>query len=161
DWTFAHGIVTVAANVVGGALPDSVQLYVDGTATGPPVATSPYTLAWDTTQVADGSHTLSVKVTDAQSRTATSAAVNQTGDSRTSAAVSFAVGSGPPTVVVTVPRDWTFVSKAVPVTATVTGGTAPLTGKLLVDGLPAAVVPAVVGSTFTFPWDTTTLIDGS
>ena len=64
----------------GGALPDSVQLYVDGVASGSPLTAGPYTFSWDTTKVADGSHTLMVRVTDAQSRTASSAVVNQTVD---------------------------------------------------------------------------------
>jgi hypothetical protein len=247
DWTFALGTVSVAANVVGGALPESVQLYVDGTATGSPVATSPYTFSWDTTRVADGSHTLSVRVTDTQSRTVNSAVVNQTvdntapdtyisapaansffqtslqatahgsdafgvksvqfaiddvlvgspigspdggsgynysatlslagltkgahtltsvalddaGNRKTSAAVSFAIGGPPPTVVMTVPQDRTFASKTVRVAATITGGTGPLTGTLLVDGLATTIVPTVSGSTFTFLWDTTRLRDGA
>ncbi len=62
---------------------------------------------------------------------------------------------------VTVPPDWTFASKTVPVTATVTGGTPPLTAKLLVDGVATAVVPTVAGSTYTFAWDTTKVSDGT
>ena len=247
DWTFAHGTVAVNANVSGGALPDSVQLYVDGVASGAPITTSPYSFSWNTTSVADGSHTLMVRVTDAQSRTASSAVVNQTvdntapstvvtapaggsffqgsltatahasdafgvrsvqfaidgtlvgspitvpdggsgfdysatlslagltngshaltsvatdnaGNTSISAGVSFSIGSGPATVVVTVPPDWTFASKIVPVTAIVTGGTPPLVATLLVDGVATAVVPTVAGTTYTFAWDTSSLSDGS
>ncbi len=80
DWTYARDTIPVTANVSGGALPDSVQLFVDGVASGSAITSSPYTFAWNTTTVADGTHTLTVKVTDAQSRTATSAAVHQTVD---------------------------------------------------------------------------------
>ncbi len=245
--TYAHGTVTVTANVTGGALPDSAQLYVDGMASGSPDTSSPYSFAWNTTAVSDGSHTLMVKVTDAQSRTASSTVVNQTvdntapstfviapvagsffqgslpatahasdafgvksvqfaidgtlvgspitgpdggsgfnysatlsltglangahslasvvidnaGNTSTSAAVSFSIGSGPATVVVTVPPDWMFASKTIPVTATVTGGTPPFAATLLVDGVATPVVPTVIGNAYTFAWNTTTLADGT
>jgi Bacterial Ig domain/Polysaccharide deacetylase len=245
--TYAHGTVTVGANVTGGSLPDSVQLYVDGVASGAPDTSSPYSFAWNTTGVADGSHTLMVRVTDAQSRTASSAVVNQTvdntapstfvtapaagsffqgslpatahasdafgvksvqfaidgtlvgspitapdggsgfnysatlsltglangahaltsvvtdnaGNTSTSAAVSFTIGSGPATVVVTVPPDWMFASKTIPVTATVTGGSPPFAATLLVDGVATAVVPTVSGNAYTFAWNTITLADGT
>ncbi len=245
--TFARGTVTVNANVTGGALPDSAQLYVDGVASGAPVTSSPYSFAWNTIGVTDGSHTLMVRVTDAQSRTASSAVVNQTvdntapstfviapaagsffqgslpatahasdvfgvksvqfaidgtlvgaaitgpdggsgfnysatlsltglangahaltsvvtdsaGNTATSAPVSFSIGSGPATVVVTVPPDWMFASKTIPVTATVTGGSPPFAATLLVDGVATAVVPTVVGNAYTFAWNTTTVADGT
>ncbi len=247
DWTFAHGTVSVVANVTGGAQPDSVQLYVDGVATGSPVTASPYTFSWDTTKVADGSHTLVATVTDAQGRTASSPTIHQTvdntapstfviappagsffqgsmpvsahasdaygvasvqfaidgapvsspltapdggsgytysatlslagltngahsltsiatdgaGNTTTSAPVSFTIGTGPATVVVTTPPDWSLASKIVPVTATVTGGSPPFTVTLLVDGVATTIVPTVAGSTYTFGWDTTTLSSGT
>jgi Bacterial Ig domain/Polysaccharide deacetylase len=245
--SYARGTVAVSASLSGGALPDSAQLYVNGVASGSPLTSGPYTFSWDTTKVADGSHTLMIRVTDTQSRTASSAVVNQTvdntapstflvtpaagsffqgslpatahasdafgvntvqfaidgasvgspltgpdggsgfnysatlslaglangvhsltsvvtdnaGNKATSRPVPFTIGSGPASVVVTVPPDWTFASKTVPVTATVTGGTAPLVATLLVDGVATAVVPTVAGSTYTFGWDTTKLADGT
>ncbi len=245
--SFAHSKVTVNASVTGGALPDSAQLYVDGTASGAPITSSPFSFAWNTTGLTDGTHTLMVRVTDAQSRTASSAVVNQTvdntapstfviapaagsffqgslpatahasdafgvksvqfaidgtlvgspvtgpdggtgfnysatlsltglangahaltsvvtdnaGNTATSASVSFSIGSGPATVVVTVPPDWMFASKTIPVTATVTGGTPPFGATLLVDGVATAVVPTIAGNAYTFAWNTTTLADGT
>ena len=91
----------------------------------------------------------------------TSVATDNAGNTSSSAGVSFTIGSGPATVVVTVPPDWTFASKIVPVTAIVTGGTPPLVATLLVDGVATAVVPTVAGTTYTFAWDTSSLSDGS
>ena len=80
DWTFAHGTVPVTAVVSGGVGPYSVQLYVDGTASGAPVTSAPFSFNWDTTKVSDGTHTLSVVLTDVDKQTATSAVVHQTVD---------------------------------------------------------------------------------
>ncbi len=80
DWTFAHGTTTVTANVTGGTPPDLAQLYVDGTPSGKAVTAAPYSFSWDTTKLADGSHTVTVKVTDAVGRTASSGVIHQTVD---------------------------------------------------------------------------------
>ena len=42
DWTFAHGTETVTAAPTSGVGPYSVQLYVDGAASGAPVTSAPY-----------------------------------------------------------------------------------------------------------------------
>ena len=70
DWTFATKTVPVSIGIVGGAAPYSSQLYVDGKASGAPVTASPGSLSWDTSKVADGSHTISVAVTDSSHTTA-------------------------------------------------------------------------------------------
>jgi len=51
-----------------------VDFFVDGTMVGS-ATTSPYTVNWDTTKVADGSHSVTATVTDSRSGTATSPAV--------------------------------------------------------------------------------------
>jgi Bacterial Ig domain len=245
-WSFAHGTVAVTAGVTGGTPPDSVQLLVDGKASGS-AQTSGYSFNWSTTGLADGSHTLAATVTDSQGRTSTSSPITVTvdntapttyilapvagnyfqttlpvqahasdaygvksvqfeidgvpvgsavtsptttggytyaaslaisnlsngphtltdiatdnaGNTTTSASVAFFVGVGPPTVAMTAPINYTFASKTLTVTATATGGTAPYTGKLLVDGVATTVVPTVLGSTLTFQWNTVGTPDGS
>jgi len=245
-YTFAHGTVTVTAGVTGGTPPDSVQLLVDGKASGSP-QTSGYSFSWSTTGLSDGSHTLSATVTDSQSRTSTSSPISVTvdntppttyiispaagnyfqttlpvqahasdaygiksvqfdidgapvgsavtsptttggytyasslsissltngphtltdvatdnaGNTTKSAPVSFFIGTGPPAVTLTAPLNYSFASKTVTVTATATGGTAPYTGKLLLDGVATTVVPTVVGSTLTFQWNSVGTTDGS
>ena len=247
DWTLAHGTVPITAAVSGGVGPFSVQLYVDGTASGAPVTSAPFTLNWDTTKMSDGTHTLSVVLTDADKQTASSAVVHQTvdntppstylispaaggwftgtlavsahasdvygigsvqylvdgktagttliapdkqggytysetldiskltpgqhtltevatdaaGNTATSAPVSVGVGVGPGTVKIAAPANVSYAHKTVTVTATVTGGTAPFTGTLAVDGATTTLVPTVAGSTLTFSLDTTKLTDGS
>jgi CHRD domain-containing protein/Big-like domain-containing protein len=53
----------------------SVQFFVDGTTSVGTVMASPYTVTWDSTKVANGSHTITAKATDSASGTATSAGV--------------------------------------------------------------------------------------
>ncbi len=244
--TFSRGTISVAASVTAGTPPDSVQLLVDGRASGSP-QTSGYLFSWSTTGLADGAHMLSATVTDSQGRTSTSAPISVTvdntapttsilappagnyfqttmpvqahasdaygvqsvqflidgtpvgsaltspdttggytysaslgissltngphtltdiatdyaGNTTTSAPISFFVGVGPPTVAITSPINHSFAAKTISISATVTGGTAPYTGKLLVDGVATNVVPTVVGSTLTFQWNTTGTPDGS
>jgi hypothetical protein len=52
--------------------PAKVELVVDGTVVGTAPTGGPYTVAWDSTQVVDGTHWLAARVTDAQGRVGTS-----------------------------------------------------------------------------------------
>lgn len=78
-----RGIATVTASATDPTAPDgtssgvaSVALYVDGQQTGQALSgTSVPTFLWDTTNLAPGEHTLTVKATDNAGNTATSAGV--------------------------------------------------------------------------------------
>ncbi len=59
---------------MGGASVTQVDFLIDGTSVGTATA-APYTVSWDSTTVSDGNHTLTGKVTDSQSQTATAAAI--------------------------------------------------------------------------------------
>lgn len=64
---------------VGSSLPiQSVTFFVDFTQIGAPVTASPYILAWDTTKVADGQHTITVTAVDSQGNVGNSAPVTLT-----------------------------------------------------------------------------------
>ena len=112
DGARLHGIVAVTASVAGGRSPYTVRLVLDGKATGQRTTSSPYQLSWDTRQVASGSHTLQLSVTDAQ------------GFGSTSSSVHVTVDNTPPAVAVVSPAggsavDSTFTASA---TATDAGG---------------------------------------
>ena len=66
--------LTASAASTGGASVTQVDFLIDGTSVGTATA-APYTVSWDSTTVGDGNHTLTGKVTDSQSQTATSAAI--------------------------------------------------------------------------------------
>jgi CHRD domain-containing protein/Big-like domain-containing protein len=66
--------LTASAAAMGGASVTQLDFLIDGASVGTATA-APYTLSWDSTTVSDGNHTLTGKVTDSQSQTATSAAI--------------------------------------------------------------------------------------
>ena len=75
DGAAVSGSVSVSASASSGAT--KIEIYVDGTLLGS-AAGAALTSSWDTTQVADGAHTLTSKAYDASGATATSAAVSVT-----------------------------------------------------------------------------------
>lgn len=73
------GLVSVSASATDSQSSiTSVQFYMGSSTLGSPVTASPYTVSWDSTLAADGSHTLSALATDAAGNTATSAAITVT-----------------------------------------------------------------------------------
>jgi hypothetical protein len=64
---------------VGSSLPiKSVTFFIDFTQIGAPVSGPPYTLAWDTTKVTDGQHTITVTAVDSQGNVGNSPPVTVT-----------------------------------------------------------------------------------
>src|SRR5579863_1401229 len=64
---------TATAATMDGVMVTRVDFFVDGTMVGTANA-SPYTANWDSTKVADGSHSVTAKVTDSANGTATTPA---------------------------------------------------------------------------------------
>ena len=76
--TVTGSAVTVSATASDNVAVGSVQFLLDGTPLGSPIAQTPYTMTWDSTTVANGSHTLSARATDTAGNTATSTPVTVT-----------------------------------------------------------------------------------
>ena len=72
------GTVTVSANAADNVGVAGVQFFVDGNALGAEDTTSPYSVSWNTTTVANGSHALTARARDAAGNQTTSAPVNVT-----------------------------------------------------------------------------------
>lgn len=87
----ANGTIIVGASASDAGGIAGVQFRLDGAALQAEDATAPYSINWDTTTVADGSHTLTAVARDAAGNTATSAAV----------AVTVSNGTAPPPGVMT------------------------------------------------------------
>jgi hypothetical protein len=66
------GTLILSATASAGAGVNNVQFSVDGSKVGSAVTTAPYQVTWDSTKVADGSHTIAATVTDNNGITATS-----------------------------------------------------------------------------------------
>lgn len=86
------GTVALTASAVAatmdGVTVTRVDFFVDGTMVGT-ATTSPYTFSWDSTKVADGSHSVTAKVTDSVNGTATTPATMITVKNAAAAAVAM------------------------------------------------------------------------
>lgn len=74
-----NGTIPVSASVTSGNNVSKVEFFRGGTKIGEDT-NAPYSIDWDTTTAPSGAHTLTAKVTDSQSNTATSSGVNITLD---------------------------------------------------------------------------------
>ncbi|MEV4314353.1 LamG-like jellyroll fold domain-containing protein [Actinocrispum sp. NPDC049592] len=72
------GPITVSANAADAGGIGGVTFKVDGTTIGTEDTTSPYSISWNTTTVANGSHTLTAVARDSAGNTTTSAGVTVT-----------------------------------------------------------------------------------
>jgi hypothetical protein len=126
-----------------------VQYLVDGQPFGAVVTGSPYTLSWDSSTVANGTHWLAAQTTD------------PTGVIGTSPVVAVAVansGSTTPTVEVTSPANGSIVSATITLYATVSSNQSIANVTFFVDN--AAVGQPVTSPPYSLSWDTTTVAAG-
>jgi hypothetical protein len=143
--SFVHGSITILTTQTSAVLPATVTYSVDGQ----PLPSA----IWDTTAVPDGAHSVSATVTDGRGKTATATAQVSVANAPANVPISA--------VRVTAPGNYNFATNRTVVVSNVDGGTAPFTGRLLIDGVATALVPAGVGNTLTFQWSTTALAAGS
>lgn len=76
--TTVSGAITISADASDSSGIAGVQFLVDGVNVGAEDTTAPYSVSWDTTAAADGSHTVAAIARDAFGRTTTAAAVSVT-----------------------------------------------------------------------------------
>jgi hypothetical protein len=141
------GPATLAATASDASGIGGVRFLLDGMNVGAPVTTAPYSLAWDSTAVADGTHTLQA------------IAVDSVGNSTTSGAVSFVTANDPPAVSVTSPTPGTALTGTVPVTASASSGSGIAKVDLYQDG--STLIGTASVSPYTVNWATGGLAQGS
>ena len=141
-------ITATAGDNVGVA---GVQFKVDGANVGAEVTgISPYSVAWNTTGVANGPHTLTAVARDTSNLTTTSAGVGVTVNNDTT----------PPTVTLTAPAAGATVSGVVTVTATASDNVAMAGVQFRLDG--ANLGGEVTGtSPYSMTWNTAAVTNGS
>ncbi|HEY5155088.1 MAG TPA: Ig-like domain-containing protein, partial [Acidimicrobiales bacterium] len=141
--------VTATASATLPATVQSVRLLVDGQPVGSALTTGPYTFNWDTTGLSNGSHNLSVVVTDSNLATGSAPTVP----------VTVANPVVPTVVTITAPTAGQSVSGIINVTATVTSPIPTQTVQFRLDGLTlGAALPA---APYTVAWDTKTSLNGN
>jgi subtilisin family serine protease len=137
------GIATVTAQATGSQI-TQVDLFVDDSYLGASASTS-LSIAWDTSMMEDGPHTLRAGVWDNADDHALSAVVTVT-------------TTNPPPISITAPAAGAQVTGPVTITAAPTGGVIVYAMQFLVDG---AVFATLYGPPYTISWDSALVGDGS
>ncbi len=144
--------VTVSANASDNVGVAGVQFYVDGATLGAEDTAGPYSVSWDTTSAANGSHTLTAIARDAAGNRTTSATVTVT--------VSNTIpDTTPPTVAITAPANGATVSATVSVSANASDNVGVAGVQFYVDG--ATLGAEDTASPYSVSWDTTSVANGS
>ncbi|HZC73480.1 MAG TPA: Ig-like domain-containing protein [Jatrophihabitans sp.] len=145
--------VSGSVNVTATASDDTgvvgVQFILDGANLGAEDTTSPYSIAWDTKTVGNGSHALSAIARDAAGNSATATTVN----------VTVSNDLTPPTVSLTTPPDGTTVSGTISVAANANDNVGVGSVQFLLDG--ANLGAADTTSPYSVNWDSTAALPGS
>jgi hypothetical protein len=140
--------VTVSANATDNIAVAGVQFYVDGNPLGAEDMTAPYSVSWNTTAIADGSHTLSAVAWDTSGNR--SVAPDPT--------VAVTVDNTAPTVSITAPTGGSTVSGTTAMTATASDNVGVVSVQLQIDG--ANLGSAITATPYTVNWNTTTVGNG-
>lgn len=141
------GTVSVYANAADNNVVDSVTFYIDGIQ-NVQCLTSPYVLTWDTTKVADGTHTIKAVATDGAKN------VSVVG-------MNLTVSNGdtvPPTVSLTAPVNSTSLSGSVSLSALAADNVAVASVTFSVDG---AQIGQDVAAPYTLSWNSTSVGNGA
>jgi len=123
--TSITGSVTVSVSATDNTAVSSVTLSIDGVATATDTA-SPYTFAWDTNAVLNGSHTLSATAVDA---------AGNTNSASISVIVNNVLDTTPPVITITSPGDGTKVTTNVTVKVNASDNVGLVRVELYVDGM--------------------------
>jgi Big-like domain-containing protein/subtilase family protein len=142
------GTVTVAATASDDVGVAGVQFTLDGAPLGAENTTSPYALAWNTTTVANGAHTVTAIARDAAGHQTTA----------TSVSITVANDITPPTVTVMVLTPTFTLAGVVTVMATATDNVGVAGVRFTLDG--AALGAEVTTAPYELAWDTKTVANG-
>lgn len=142
------GNVAISVSATDNTTVSSVTLSIDGAAAATD-SSSPYTFAWNTNAVPNGSHTL------------TATAVDASGNSNSvsiSVIVNNVLDVTAPTIAITAPSDSTRVTSNVSVKVNASDNVAVMKVELFVDGI---LQGAATSAPFTTKWNTTKATKGS
>jgi peptidoglycan/xylan/chitin deacetylase (PgdA/CDA1 family) len=145
------GSTTVSANASDTTPLAGVQFKLDGNNVGAEDTTSPYSIAWDTTGVTDGTHSLTAVARNTADGSATSAPVSVT--------VKNTVAPTPPTVSVSAPAANATVTGSATLTASASDAKGITSVQFKVDGV--NVGTADTTSPYSITWDSKTVSDGT
>ncbi len=147
------GTTTLSATATDNVAVSRVEFY-QGTSLLGSDASSPYSYAWNTTAVANGTYSLTARAYDAANNVATSSAVTVTVNNATAPPPD----TTPPTTSITAPASGATVSATTNVSATATDNVAVSKVELYIDGTLSATD---VASPYVFSWNTTAYTNAS
>ncbi|SFS67107.1 Ig-like domain-containing protein [Paenibacillus sp. BC26] len=145
------GTITVSANASDNVGVAGVQFKVDGTNVGTEDTSSPYSISYNTSGLAAGSHTITAVARDAAGNTTTSSSVSVT--------KSAAADTTAPTVSITAPTSGQTVSGAITVSANASDNVGVAGVQFKVDGTNIGTEDTT--SPYSISYNTTSLTNGS
>ena len=145
------GTVTIAATASDNVGVAGVQFLLDNTPLGAEDTTSPYSISWNTTTAANGTHTLTALARDVNGNTALSAPVTVT--------VANSSDTVAPTAAITAPSAGSTVSGTVTIAATASDNVGVAGVQFLLDNTPLGAEDTT--SPYSISWNTTTAANGS
>jgi hypothetical protein len=145
------GVTTLTAAASDNVAVGSVQFLLNGNPLGAPDLSAPYSLAWDTRSLANGSYTLTAKATDMAGNTKTSAAVT--------VIVNNPADTTPPTVRLTGPVGGSTVAGTVVFQAFASDSVGVASVQFQLNGVNAG--PAVTAAPYRLAFDTRTVAGGT
>jgi archaellum component FlaF (FlaF/FlaG flagellin family) len=152
DGATVSGSVTISADASDNVAVAQVEFLVNGNVVGSD-SSSPYSIGWDSTALANGPATLTARATDAAGNSTTSAARGVTIDNSGPPPPD----TTPPDVGLTAPADGATVSGNVTISADASDNVAVAQVEFLVNG---NVVGSDSSSPYSIGWDSTTLANG-
>jgi hypothetical protein len=147
------GTVTVSANASDNVGVAGVQFRLDGASLGAEDTSAPYSVSWNTTGVANGSHALTAVARDAAGNVTNSATVTVTVNNAPPP------DTTPPTVSVTSPASGATVSGTISVTANASDNVGVVGVQFRLDGVNGGSEDT--SAPYSVSWDTTTASNGS
>jgi len=146
------GSVAVSANASDNVGVVGVQFKLDGANLGAEDTSAPYSISWDTTAAANGSHSLTAVARDAAGNHSTSSPVSVT-------VSNSSADTTPPTVAMTAPANGSTVSGNVTVSANASDNVAVAGVQFQLNG--ANLGAEDTAAPYSISWDTTTVANGS
>jgi archaellum component FlaF (FlaF/FlaG flagellin family) len=150
DGASVSGSITISADATDNLGVSRVQFLVNGTVVGTD-SSSPYSISWDSTTIANGTATITARATDAANNATISAA-------RTITVSNAAPDTTPPTVSLTAPANGATVSGTITISADASDNVGVSQVEFLVNG---TVVGTDNSSPYSISWNSGSIANGS
>ncbi|HWR17313.1 MAG TPA: Ig-like domain-containing protein [Terriglobales bacterium] len=153
--TTVNGTISLSSQASDNSGIKSVRFLIDGNPFGATLTTLPYDVSWDTTTVANGTHTISATATDYAGNATNAAVVTVTVQNN----LSGGGDTSPPNVIITSPVGGSTVAGTLNMIATAADNTGVIGVQFLLDGTNFG--SEVTSPPYTKSWNTTLNTNGA